>query len=135
MQGLKPLDFAAYVAGEIAAALDMGASATPIPEDLGDVLPYAVVYNVGGYRDRDTRVLDVGAISVDVYADTPALAMSVCGDVAALLDALPDNAGAVQVYAAQVTTLPYDNPDPRHPTLPRATCAADVVTRGEVITL
>lgn len=136
MQALKPIDFAAFVAGRITDVLGIAASATPIPEDLGAVLPYAVVYNVGGYRDAETRVLDTGALSIDVYADKPAQAMDVCAQVAALVDALSDDdGGAVQVYTAQVTTLPYDNPDPRHPTIYRATCAADVMTRGEVITI
>lgn len=135
MQALKPIDFAAVVAEMVTAALGYAASATPIPEDLGASLPYVVVYNVGGVRDARSRVLDTGALSVDVYAETPAQAMDACARVAALIDALPDAGGAVQVYAAQVTTLPYDNPDPRHPTIPRATCAADVVTRGEVITI
>ena len=135
MQALKPIDFAAFVAGRITAALGIAASATPIPEDLGAALPYAVVYNVGGYRDAQTRVLDTGALSIDVYGETPAQAMDACRTVAALVNALQDADGSPQVYRSPITTEPYDNPDPMHPTIPRATCAADIVTRGEVITI
>ena len=135
MQALKAADAAAVVAERIADVLEIAASAAPVPEDLGAVLPCVVVYNVGGYRDAAARVLDTAALSIDVYGETPEQAMNACRTVAALVNALQDADGSPHVYRSPITTEPYDNPDPMHPTIPRATCAADIVTRGEVITI
>ena len=132
MQALKPLDFAYLVAQDICAICDIDACATPIPENLGDALPLAVVYNVGGSRVDLT--VDRAALSVDVYAATPADAMSWAAVCCAACAAFPDySGGAVQWYQCDVNTLPYDNPDPRHPTIPRVTFVCDLYAHPALV--
>lgn len=131
MQALKPVDFAQVVAQDLRDETGIDAGASPVPEDLGAVLPRAVVYCLGGSREG---VLDRAVLSVDVYATTPAAAYDACATCCAAVGALSDHSGgSVQWYVSDVTALPYDNPDPRHPTIPRATFAADVVTRPRLI--
>lgn len=132
MQALKPLDFALIVAQDLRSVCGLYACATPIPEDLGAVLPLAVVYNVGG--ERVGLTVDRAAVSVDVYAQTPADAMNAAAVACAACAALPEySGGACQWYQCDVSTLPYDNPDPRHPTIPRATFAADLYARPAIV--
>ena len=132
MQALKPVDFAQVVAQDLHDVTGYDACATPIPEDLGASLPLIVVWNLGGQRVGLT--VDRAALSVDVYASTPAAAFDCCSEVAAALAALEGHTGtAVQWYEIDLTRLPYDNPDPLRPTEPRATFAADVYAHPALI--
>ena len=103
------------------------ASAHNLPSTLGADLPHVHVVRTGGYTSD--RVIESNNIDFDVYAadttDAMAAAVTLCGWVR---DLEGDDIG-VPVYSSEVSTLPYNNPDPRHPTLGRATFKAQIVTR------
>lgn len=100
------------------------ASAHALPATLGSVLPHIHVERTGG--TTQDMVLEPNQIDFDVYDADPAEAMStacrLCGWVRNL-----EHTGFC--YSSEVTTLPYDNPDPRHSTISRATFKALIYTR------
>ena len=103
------------------------ASAHSVPATLGDTLPHIHVKRTGG--TNTSLVIDVNQVDFDVYAvdqaDAMAAACSLCGWVRELVGT---DIGAV-CYEAEIITLPYGNPDPRHPTIGRATFKAQILTR------
>lgn len=103
------------------------ASAHALPASLGDHLPHVHVVRTGGYTSD--RVVETNNVDFDVYAadaaDAMAAAVALCGEVR---DFEGEDIGT-PVYASEVSTLPYNNPDPRHPTLGRATFKVQIITR------
>lgn len=99
------------------------ASAHSIPATLGATLPHVHVVRTGGYGYD--FVLESNNIDFDVYAADPADAMEKASD---LCGWVRDLAGDF-CYTAEISTLPYGNPDPRHPTIARATFKAQLITR------
>ena len=110
-----------------------GTSAPPLPE--GFSLPFALFTRVGG--DTSDRVYTAHDVSVDVYADTWAQAQASAAEMAGLIADLDGrNVGyssngsrieaPVYVSACQA---PYNNPDPKHPNVPRVTFMANLATR------
>ena len=99
------------------------ASAHMIPKSLGESLPHIHIVRTGGF-EKD-MVIEVNRVDFDVYAATAADAMEqaceLCGRVREL-------AGDFS-YTSEINTLPYENPDPRHPTIARATFKAQITTR------
>lgn len=99
------------------------ASAHAVPSTLGANLPHVHIVRTGGY-ERD-MVIETNQVDFDVYdedaADAMETASELCGWVRELAPDL--------CYTADITTLPYNNPDPRHPTLGRATFKAQLLTR------
>ena len=99
------------------------ASAHIIPSSLGNHLPHIHVVRTGGYETD--MVIETNQVDFDVYADNAADAMEqaslLCGWVREL-------AGYI-CYASGITTLPYNNPDPRHPNIARATLKAQILVR------
>lgn len=112
-----------------------GIHATPKPADLGASLPYAVVSRTGG--GRADLVVDNHFVDVDVYSDPDDWA-GATAEASRLLALMADcinkqaSNGAV-LYAATVEALPYNNPDPDHPTLARSTFSMRVTARGAVV--
>ena len=103
------------------------ASAHAIPATLGTSLPHIHVTRTGGINT--SMVIDVHQVDFDVYAADQADAMTVA---CSLCDWVRDLAGTdigTPCYESEVATLPYGNPDPRHPTLGRATIKAQILTR------
>ena len=106
-------------------AAGIKAAAPPVPANLG---PYVFVYRTGGYSQ--SYVQDVSTVEFDCYEQTEAEAMARACDLTAWVRALPQDQGLETfVYFADVIALPYNNPDPNHPTLPRATFSAQIATR------
>ena len=110
-----------------------GTSAPPLPE--GFSLPFALFTRTGG--DTSDRVSTTHNVSVDVYADTWAQAQAYAAELAGLIADLDGrNVGyssngsrieaPVYVSACQA---PYNNPDPKHPNVPRVTFMATLATR------
>ena len=110
-----------------------GTSAPPLPE--GFSLPFALFTRTGG--DTSDRVYTTHNVSVDVYADTWAQAQAYAAELAGLIADLDGrNIGytsngtrieaPVYVSACQA---PYNNPDPKHPNVPRVTFMANLATR------
>ena len=99
------------------------ASAHAVPATLGDALPHVHVVRTGGYESD--LVIETNQVDFDVYAADQADAMEEAADLCGWVREL---AGDI-CYVAEVTTLPYANPDPRHPTIARATFKARILTR------
>ena len=103
------------------------ASAHSIPASLGDTLPHVHIVRTGGYTSD--RVIESNNVDFDVYGADASEAMSaavtLCGEVRELEG---DDIGA-PVYRSEIITLPYSNPDPRHPSIARATFKAQILTR------
>lgn len=103
------------------------ASAHAIPATLGDNFPHIHVTRTGG--SNTSLVIDVHQVDFDVYAIDQAEAMAAACDLCGWVrELVGEDIGAV-CYRSEVTTLPYGNPDPRHPTIGRATLKAQILTR------
>ena len=99
------------------------ASAHVVPASLGSLLPHVHVVRTGGY-EKD-MVIEINRVDFDVYAGNAADAMEEASELCGWIRALAGD----RSYTAEVTTLPYNNPDPRHPNIARATVKAELVTR------
>lgn len=97
------------------------ASAHAVPSTLGRSLPHVHVVRTGGYTYD--LVIESHNVDFDVYAADEAEAMEIACDLCGWVRELED------CYRAEITTLPYGNPDPRHPTIARATFKAQIITR------
>ena len=105
----------------------VSASAHALPSTLGKTFPHVHVVRTGGYTTD--LVIEVNSIDFDVYAADQADAMKDASNLCALVRSLTRTNVGAECYASEVTTLPYNNPDPRHPTIGRATFKAQISTR------
>lgn len=102
--------------------------APPLPSTLGSTLPFVCVTRTGG--TRSAFVQDDHAVTFDVYADTESAAMeSACDLTAWAADLVGSDIGGEPCHLVSIGALPYSNPDPRHPTLARASFPARIRTR------
>ena len=85
-------------------------------------LPHVHVVRTGGLTSD--LVLEENYVDFDVYAEDDAEAMTVASELCGWVRDLPQQKVDMTCYSSEVTTLPYPNPDPRHPTLGRATFKA-----------
>ena len=85
----------------------------------------------GGYNTD--RVIDVNNVDVDVYAGTQADAMEAATALTGWIRNLEGGALVTPCYSAEVLTLPYHNPDPRHPNIGRATIKAQITIRTQEV--
>lgn len=99
------------------------ASAHAVPATLGETLPHIHVVRTGGYETD--MVIEINQVDFDVYAEDQADAMAEAADLCGWVRELIEDF----CYRAEITTLPYANPDPRHPTIARATFKARILTR------
>ena len=102
---------------------DYSASAHLVPASLGSDLPHVHVVRTGGYESD--LVIEASNIDFDVYAENAPEAMRAAGD---LCGWVRDLAGDY-CYRSDIITLPYHNPDPRHPDIARTTFKAQILTR------
>lgn len=102
------------------------ACAPPLP-DTFERLPHVMVTRTGGYRKE--RAIDIHRVSVDVRAktwgDVTAAANMLVGEI---LDFEYTDLGGAYCHSVKITTLPYQNLDPRHRDIPRMTFAVEFVT-------
>lgn len=103
------------------------ASAHALPASLGSVMPHIHVVRTGGFSSD--FVLENHAVDFDVYAETAADAMEAASDLCGWVRELEGETLVTHCYKTDITTLPYDNPDPRHPNIGRATFKAQIITR------
>lgn len=103
------------------------ASAHVIPATLGNTLPHIHVVRTGGVT-RDV-VIDIVSVDFDVYAETQADAMETATEFCGWVRELEGTTVGSPCYASEITTLPYHNPDPRHPNIGRATLKAQITIR------
>lgn len=123
---LVPRDVAADLAATFT-EYGLNAAPLPVPETLGETLPLAVIEPLGGMRTSLT--IDETPVTIGVYAANEAEAQRAAALAVGILDALQYS--AIIWYRCDITTLPYNDPDPRHPTLPRWSLAATVWTRPQ----
>ena len=102
------------------------ASAPPVPANLE---PCVYVHRTGGYGLN--YVQDLHTIDFDTYETTEAASMQTACELTEWVRALAGKSLGVPVYIAEITTLPYYNPDPNHPSLKRTTFSAQIPTRVE----
>lgn len=98
-------------------------SAHAVPATLGASLPHTHVVRTGGYEQD--MVIEASYIDFDVYAKTGAEAMTAAAELCGWVRSLAGE----YCYTSEVTTLPYNNPDPRHPDIARATFKVQMLTR------
>ena len=105
----------------------LSASAHALPTTLGGTLPHVHVMRTGGYTSD--LVVETNNVDFDVYAADQADAMTAASNLCALARSLAGTNIGAPCYQSEIVTLPYNNPDPRHPTIGRATFKAQIVTR------
>ena len=103
------------------------ASAHAIPSTLGNALPHIHVTRTGGYTND--MVIEINQVDFDVYAADQADAMTAAAEICGWVRELAGKEVGTPCYYSEVMTLPYNNPDPLHPTLSRATLKAQILTR------
>ena len=103
------------------------ASAHALPASLGNTLPHVHVTRTGGMTSD--LVVETNQVDFDVYAETPADAMAEAVDLCDWVRALDGSVLDTPCYSSEVMTLPYSNPDPRHPNIGRATFKAQILLR------
>lgn len=106
---------------------DYSASAHTLPASLGQTLPHVHVTRTGGYTSD--MVIEFTNVDFDVYAADPAEAMEEASDLCDWVRDLSGKTVGTSCYSSEVNTLPYHNPDPRHPNISRATFKAQILTR------
>lgn len=107
------------------AAEGYSASAHALPASLGTYLPHIHVERTGG--SVNDLVIETNQVDFDVYAADTADAMTAATNLCAWARKLTQI--DTPCYSAEVSTLPYNNPDPRHPTLGRVTFKCQFLTR------
>ena len=100
------------------------AAAPPVPAKLG---PSVYVHRTGGYSTQ--YVQDLHTVDFDCYEPTEAEAMAKADALTRWIRELEGRDIGTPVYISKVTTLPYNNPDPNHSSLARATVSAQITTR------
>ena len=95
-------------------------------------IPHVHVVRTGGFTND--RVMDFNSADFDVYAATQADAMETAAALTGWVrDLEGGTVGGSPCYGAEVTTLPYHNPDPRHPNIGRATLKAQITIRTQEV--
>lgn len=133
MQITQPRDVEDCLRTDIGAILarmgrDVLCCAPPVPDDLK---PNTVCFTSTGGVPVAVVAYSHG-VSVDCWAATDADAMSLANEICGIVGAI----GYYEtryVYPDTDINLPYLNPDPDRPLLPRATFNANVTLRGESI--
>ena len=119
----------------LADAIGSHGSAPPLPESYATSLPWALFTRTGG--DLASRIYTTHQVSVDVYDSTWQAAQASASLVGALLCNLEgdeigygedDDRIEVPVYSVTLQA-PCNNPDPKHPNVPRVTFLATLATR------
>ena len=109
------------------AADNYSASAHSIPASLGSTLPHVHVTRTSGLTTD--RVVDINSVDFDVYDVTQADAMESASALCGWIRDLEGKDVETPCYSSEITTLPYRNPDPRHPNIGRATLKAQITIR------
>lgn len=131
MQYCVPRDVEAALAEDLAA---LNVHATPTPSKLGADLPYCTVERTGG--NRTAQVVDTHAVSFDVWAGDWGAANDAAQELFARVAALPTTPGtSVAWLAATADAMPYNNPDPDRPDLPRVTFSARLTCKARIVNI
>lgn len=129
MQIVSPIDVEDALRVELGAALEgVAACAWPAPDDIGPGT--LCVTSLGGGATEGSPVAHDYDVSVDAWAATPAEAMALAAAAVGVVSTIRHRRASGVGWREGACLLPYPNPDPRRPTLPRATFRATVTARG-----
>lgn len=105
-------------------------TASPAPDDLK---AHTVTFTqLGGAKQSE--VSHVYDVSVDVWAAKPGEALKLASKVQGIIASLPIREFASgRQYKTAEARIPYPNPDPNRPRLPRCSFNASIGIRGESI--
>lgn len=138
MPCLIPIDIEDALRLDLTTAARLGGfsfsvAAPPVPTNLGNTLPYAMVERIGGTRDE--IVVDTHNVAIDVWANDWAEAQITANKLVGLLCGLPYDDGflAHDYLSCDINAHPYNNPDPDHQDIPRVSFSAQVLVRAEEI--
>ena len=133
MQLVSPIDIEDAMRKDLSELIESDSPITscfapPPPDTLS--AKSLMVTSLGG--TSATAVSNEHDVSVDVWADTPAEAMAAANWAAGRVASLPlrQFSSGRHYVTAEINALPYLNPDPNRPLLPRATFRATVNIRG-----
>lgn len=125
---MKPIDAEGMVQAYLA-QLGFDCSATPLPPDFAERLPFVLVTRTGGQTYHVAA--DLHIMSFDVYAPTWAQAMDAAGDAVEAVRSMRGLfTGGVQFYVPDCN-MPYNNPDPNRADVPRVTFTATLTASGK----
>lgn len=125
---MKPIDAEGMVQAYLA-QLGFDCSATPLPPDFAERLPFVYITRTGGQTYHVAA--DLHMLSFDVYAPTWAQAMDAAGNAVEAVRSMRGlYTGGVQFYVPNVN-MPYNNPDPNHADVPRVTFTATLTASGK----
>lgn len=107
--------------------------ASPVPDDLGadeDSVEDTVAFTqLGG--GAASPVSNEHDVSVDVWAETPGRAFALANKIHGIIVSLPVRQfKSGRDYKSAAALLPYINPDPARPLIPRYTFSATIGIRG-----
>lgn len=138
-QRIEPIDVENALVTDLTTLAESGGLtfsvlAPPVPSTIA--ANTACVTRTGG--GRVSLVIDQPLVSVDVWAETWEKATGLADEACGLVAMLPFAEGTatrwLEPEGGVVVTLPYANPDPLHPTLPRCTFLARLGVRANVVT-
>ena len=125
---LLPIDIEAELQAYLA---DKGynCAAVPLPRNFDSNLPFVLIERVGGRAETEISLSN--QVAFDVYAETfksaTETANALSYDISQLVGGV---IGERAVYNVEISALPYNNPDDRHPTTPRVTLSLLISLRG-----
>ena len=127
---IEPIDVEDMLRREIMRMVPaVSVSAPPLAQTFQNHLPHVLVTRTGG--SRLNMVIDQHAVSVDVRASSWSSAVTAANRIAGMVVSLPDDTEHLtQWRTVQITALPYSNPDPQHPTVPRVSFTALLTCRA-----
>ena len=129
MQIVDPIDIEDALRSDMAELLpDIAFHATPAPNDIeADSVAFMAVG--GGAASPVSHEYDLG---IDAWAETPGQAMALALRVQGLISSLPVRTfSSGRDYKTATANLPYNNPDPNRPLIPRCSFSATVGLRGK----
>ena len=111
--------------------IPLDAACTPLPDDLEDRLPLVWLTCQGG--SRTGMVMDRFTVTLGVYAASWSESMRMARTVMGILLGLPYDADTLAQWRdVQTVSLPYEDPDPDHPTVPRTSMTVTVCVRAGI---
>lgn len=129
MQLVSPIDVEDALRVDIGTLTDAECFAPPAPDSLK---VHSVCFtSVGGVPMG--AVGNEHDVSIDCWDESDAAALYLANEIAGLVASLPLRDLYRHYVTASVNALPYLNPDPQRPTIPRATFRATVGVRGKSI--
>lgn len=128
MQIVEPIDIEDALRQTLTRLSGIKCYATPLPPSYDEDMPCALIQQIGGARR--SVVVDEHDVTISVYAASYAEADSVARRLAAIISALSTYDGTY--CYTEISSLPYDDPDPLHTSTYRVSFTAAVTCRGEV---